>query len=440
MMASQQQVAAQRAVTAQAGMRNGQSNPTAGSTPDVVAGEFAPKIFPVSVLTVASGPFFLENAAPYSAAILLILCVFFPVATRKAPVPRWRFPAAVLLLAGYMLVSAFVGKGLTWDFFATSAQMSVTVVAACLLGSAYSLKSLQASFVIFGLLVCTTSILLAFAVPSIGLVQGEYQSGSVKGIYVHRNILAFNCTLIFLAAITSIRQRGAAGKTALITAVASAYLIWRTESSTALFAVLIGLLALVVLYAIQKSSGFLRVLILAACVGVGILGAAAATGNLAFVTGLVGRDTTFTGRTRIWEQVELYIGQNPTFGYGWDSVWFGDNSLGEKIRVAVGFQEATHAHNGYLDMTLQTGYVGSVLWLALILVVLVRAYKIAVAPEGQAWVFVLMSSFIAYNFFESRLTKYFGVFLIFTFVVTLWIETRQEKYGRPTPRKVSLHK
>lgn len=74
-------------------------------------------------------------------------------------------------------------------------------------------------------------------------------------------------------------------------------------------------------------------------------------------------DLTFTGRTEIWEHVTLEIGRQPLLGYGFGSFW-DTGALVNPLRSApadawfLNAQLINTAHNGYLDVLLQTGAVG----------------------------------------------------------------------------------
>jgi exopolysaccharide production protein ExoQ len=81
---------------------------------------------------------------------------------------------------------------------------------------------------------------------------------------------------------------------------------------------------------------------------------------LAFVFGLngslvsgVGRDSSFTGRTNIWQAV-LSTNTNPLVGTGYESFWLGPR-LDHVWAMAGPINEA---HNGYLDVYLNLGYIG----------------------------------------------------------------------------------
>jgi exopolysaccharide production protein ExoQ len=68
----------------------------------------------------------------------------------------------------------------------------------------------------------------------------------------------------------------------------------------------------------------------------------------------VGRDPTLSGRTEIWAIV-LSQGTNPLVGAGYESFWLGPRLQ----RIWAGGQgQINEAHNGYLEVYLNLGYVG----------------------------------------------------------------------------------
>jgi len=69
----------------------------------------------------------------------------------------------------------------------------------------------------------------------------------------------------------------------------------------------------------------------------------------------MGRNPTLTGRTEVWKAI-LPFAQNPIFGSGYESFWLGDRlvTIGQMIN-SPGIQEA---HNGYLEIYLNLGWIG----------------------------------------------------------------------------------
>ncbi len=74
----------------------------------------------------------------------------------------------------------------------------------------------------------------------------------------------------------------------------------------------------------------------------------------------LGKDMTLTGRTYIWAHVVDAINKYPLFGYGYGGFWQewrGPDDPSFNVRTPSGFK-AMHAHNGFLDMGLDFGWIG----------------------------------------------------------------------------------
>ncbi len=78
----------------------------------------------------------------------------------------------------------------------------------------------------------------------------------------------------------------------------------------------------------------------------------------------LGKDPTLTGRTDFWTQLVEKIQERPIAGYGmagfWQP-WRGDQNPANGILNSNGFVPP-HAHNGFLEVGLQLGLVGIVLF------------------------------------------------------------------------------
>ncbi len=79
------------------------------------------------------------------------------------------------------------------------------------------------------------------------------------------------------------------------------------------------------------------------------------------VAGVLNRDVTLTGRTVIWERV-MDLGINPIFGSGFASAWL--TPKGYALADELGIP---HAHNGYLETYLHSGWIGVLLLLVVLL-------------------------------------------------------------------------
>ena len=81
------------------------------------------------------------------------------------------------------------------------------------------------------------------------------------------------------------------------------------------------------------------------------------------MVGVLGRNSSLTGRTEIWTIVASLAQARPFLGTGFESFWMGHRLL-EVWRFEKGIQEA---HNGYLEVYANLGWVGVALLISLIL-------------------------------------------------------------------------
>lgn len=91
-------------------------------------------------------------------------------------------------------------------------------------------------------------------------------------------------------------------------------------------------------------------------------------GGEAAVVGALGRDTTLTGRTEIWAAV-IPMCPNRFLGAGFESFW---NGYGHNVAGLSKYQRGINsAHDGYIDVYLNLGWIG----VSLIGVILVGGYR-----------------------------------------------------------------
>jgi O-antigen ligase len=94
-------------------------------------------------------------------------------------------------------------------------------------------------------------------------------------------------------------------------------------------------------------------------------------------TALFGKQPTLTGRTDIWHSVIGLAQQHTVFGWGWLGYWvpWAEPFDGLAVRHGV---EYLQAHNAWLDVWLQLGIVGLVVFACLAITTLGRAWFMAV--------------------------------------------------------------
>jgi exopolysaccharide production protein ExoQ len=163
-----------------------------------------------------------------------------------------------------------------------------------------------------------------------------------------------------------------------------------------------------------------------------------ACGVLVFVfseqlLGLIGKNDTLTGRAGIWEAVINLAQQRPVAGWGWISYWAPWAEPFKDLVKRAGVQQL-HAHNAWLDVWLQLGIIGVVIFGVLVVTVVFRSWMIAVhRPQDAAGVrllpILILAALIVQSFAESRILVEYGWVLLTVMAV-------KTKASEPAPTRV----
>jgi len=155
--------------------------------------------------------------------------------------------------------------------------------------------------------------------------------------------------------------------------------------------------------------------------------------------GAIGKSEDLTGRFDIWRSVIDLAGERPVYGWGWVSYWvpWVEPFKGLAVRKGVTYLQA---HNAWLDVWLQLGLVGVIVFAALVLSTLWRAWFLAVdrprlgvadnAPYAASALLplLLLAALLAQSVAESRLLIEYGWLLL----VVLAVATKRQQ-GTPAP-------
>lgn len=173
------------------------------------------------------------------------------------------------------------------------------------------------------------------------------------------------------------------------------------------------LLVWALLRAAGRSSARFRLLLgLAAPPSVLLAGAGAVVAFPRLALAL-GRDATLSGRTAIWPQVFHFILQRPLFGYGYDAFWRGMQGPSLQVDTAVHFV-VEHAHNGFLEICLELGVAGFLLFAVSWLSAWSRLWPFWISGETGliAYPMIVLILIALYDLDENTLLIYNGLFWI----------------------------
>ena len=234
------------------------------------------------------------------------------------------------------------------------------------------------------------------------------------GIYAQKNTLGAISALCLIFSFSYLLSGGASYKlfTLLIAALSGVLLIISQSKTSLGLAIICPLLATgILIVARMFKTSFLVAMAVIAAIMVLLFFAIVEMLQLSTedISLLLFNDTTFTGRTYIWNYVLNFFDQKPWLGWGYQSFW----AIGEdapNLKADNFITGLNQSHNGYIDILLETGTVGFMVMLAFLLSL---CHAIDRAWSKRADVAILLLSLAlfcsAHNLLESSLTRGFAV-------------------------------
>ncbi len=271
------------------------------------------------------------------------------------------------------------------------------------------------------------SATLALGFPSIGLDASSGHGGDWQGVFTQKN--ACGRAMVFAAAAVLASGRLTVPRALLLLLFSAELVLSGSRGAWLLGLAVISLLLL--FRASCRLDQSARTFFLASLVFTA--GAVTVAGTLGFaeLAPMLGRDPTLTGRTAIWHEVWLAILRHPVFGYGFSAFWRGAQGASWSVVVALRFV-LFHAHDGFLEIWLELGACGLLLFAltfcraAYLLWPEVRAGRYREA----AWPLSVLFLVAAYDFDENTLLTFNGLFFVLYAAVLVRLELLNREHMR----------
>ncbi|WP_138733990.1 O-antigen ligase family protein [Modestobacter excelsi] len=225
-------------------------------------------------------------------------------------------------------------------------------------------------------LALTVRYVLAATVVTLVVAPGWATAAGVDGapgwhgLFPHKNDLGFFCALAAVTLWTQLPGGWRRRAWLLLTFV----LLLGSASASALGATVAAIVVVLWSRVRDRHAAGARLLVdVTAAAGAGLLTA------MAFVLpdlvlSLLGRDSSLTGRRAIWIAVLDQVQHRPLTGHGFGGVWGPTSPVTLAIWRESRF-DAFYAHNGWLDIRLQVGWVGLVLLVLVLAAIAVGAVR-----------------------------------------------------------------
>ncbi|MBN3963603.1 O-antigen ligase [Nostoc sp. NMS8] len=308
---------------------------------------------------ILSGGALQQEQVQYDSSLIRIIFFLIYVITFLLLVLRWK-KTLYVLSKGLWVYPIFIlaAVSIIWSAEpSTTLKNSFTLINSSLFGvyftSRYSLKQqFHLLAWVFGIIIIL-SVFFAIALPQYGI---QSDAGKWRGVFTHKNGLGarmVTSSIVFLILGYQSRRYN--------------WLFWGGFSLSILLLILAGssssIVNLVILifafFAFQiwrwSYSIMIPTLMIMAIISQILYLWLSNGADVVFAS--LGKDSTLTGRTELWPLVIDMIWKRPWLGYGYGGFWQGWDGESAYIWLNAGWL-APHAHNGYLAICLDLGFLG----------------------------------------------------------------------------------
>ncbi len=358
-------------------------------------------------------------------ALLVVILWSFRRFSRMRDIVRGLLP--------YMVILVVCFASIRWSSYPYNSLRRSITLTVCVFYGAYlfdrlGLDGMIRLFERTALVLAVLSFIAYFGLPRVGRDTAEGYSGAMRGVFAAKNtagmamLLALTCTL-YLGSLPGANRLLATGSVLLAFAT-----LVMTKSATSL---LIALSVIGLGSRLWMRSPQMRLLWTASLLFVFVF----VFFTLVFwpdqIFPLIGRDASFTGRMPLWQESLKMIAKRPMLGYGYSGFWNADSRDVQYLWRVIGWN-APNGHDGYIDILLQIGAVGlllyMVMWVRLIASAVrhSRQHTLAQAP----WILLLMLVNVLLNIDEGPL-PYPDQFTLFVAGVLLAVAQAKRPDGQP---------
>jgi exopolysaccharide production protein ExoQ len=308
-----------------------------------------------------------------------------------------------------------------------------TIITGGYIGLRYDLKyfiKLLSFFGIFILLLCSIYV---FLIPHIGVMNYYNIQGAWIGIYWHKNhmglIATFINILFLINIIDSVKSKRKQVLFWGLLYIYSLLFVYQSDSVSAFFTTILlhGVILFALLWIkfrnkIRRSHYFIFIAVL-------IFGSLILWINADKLLGIFNRNTTLTGRIPMWTYLfDTYISKRPFLGYGFNAFWY-LNFHRVAVQLAAGYPDPiVISDNGFIDILVNTGYGGLILFSIFYFGLWWRSVKYAIKASNIIGIFpiILMSFTLLANVSWSLIFENESFFMLIMISVLFCVSIRTQ--------------
>jgi exopolysaccharide production protein ExoQ len=355
---------------------------------------------------------------------------------------RVSLPPNIVCLLAYL---AFAGASILWAFrpelsfirFTQQVMILTSIVLPALLAvrTADMMRALFLCFVF-------ASILNVFFVLGRTPSAANNENFGYAGLFADKNSMGQSAAIACLLALHEMLYPGRRRALSIIVVVIATILLFLSNSKTSLAlafcAPFLAGLTLIIGRKMRISSATVLLSILF-CYA---LLSSVSGFNMSRISYMLYSNPDFSGRTYLWDFVQYEIARRPLLGWGYQSFWLVGPDGPSVVDSSGWIKVMPHAHNGYLDVRLETGLIGFALFASFIIATLYAIGRMADFNPARAWIALSLALFVIFDsFLETIWMRGFSVLWV-VFVIVAAEAGRYSRsflptmaaYGSRTPR------
>ena len=372
--------------------------------------ETAVAVFIVAMSTAPLFPLlYAPKHLPYE-DIVWMRYLWLPVYTAAACYSVWHFRALLRSAPAVIptaLLLVFAAASAAWsiapDITVRRAEaLGFNGLMAFYLAARFSWRALVEILACAILILALGSYVMCLGLPHIG-IHSEANAGAWRGLWPEKNELGFIMVIGAQASVACALLQPERRRLWVVSALLCATLVILSRSGTSLLCMVgsIGA-ALGLVMARRGPTLAIGVAFLAGCALLALVFTAVL--DLPLVLSLLGKEPTLTGRTDVWAAVSHRIAERPMFGYGYAAFWYDMFGPARLVREEAKW-EVPSAHNGWLEMLLQIGWIGTVMAAAYCALTVTTLLRRLFTRQDGFWALMYVGAFLALTFSESVIEK-----------------------------------
>ena len=256
------------------------------------------------------------------------------------------------------------------------------------------------------------SLLYTLALPGHAIENGIH-AGAWRGPFIQKNIFSRLLTLSCLVYVC-VKPETSLQKVLVKAGLFLSFgLIILTNSKTALMVLILLLVVWLGLKSLRFNDLLAVPLVLSLFLLVSTAGMAIWV-NAESILGSIGKDLTLSGRTTIWAGLIEQIKLRPWHGYGYLGFWSNTESRSLISKIYGTTYNPPHSHNGYIELAIAFGIIGTILFTLTFLAITRRAAILTSLNHSNEglWPLLFLAYLLFYNFSEPTLIEHNSIFWI----------------------------